>query len=92
MPQYVYRCLNDKGRDPPCEEERTAFLMTIPKDGPPQLLPDACPFCHGTMRLVVGRGVIARFGDIWIGNKMVDEGMAIDGRKRAEGNLGLYGG
>lgn len=87
MPTYLYVCQNDKGRDPPCRWEREIWWHTIP-DRVPQVIYASCLQCNGSMRLVVGKGVITRFGLQWVKNKALDEGRI---KRSPEGDLGLMG-
>jgi predicted nucleic acid-binding Zn ribbon protein len=84
MPIYVYKCKS-------CGFEREILRRTV---GKPviQELPEkwgyGCPEGHGPLHLVVGRGVIARFGVQWMQKNMIDRGQVrLPGRE--PGDLGI---
>ena len=82
MPIYVYKC-------PECEFEREIFRRAVGFKVMPSLPADmGCPEHEKEMPLVVGRGVIARFGVQWMQKNMIDRGQVrLPGRE--PGDLGI---
>lgn len=82
MPIYVYKCTS-------CEERREIFMPRIPEEVPQRGPTSGCAFCHGGhLELVVGEGVIARFGVQWMQKNMIDRGQVqLPGRE--PGDLGI---
>lgn len=87
MPIYQYRCVASRREG--CTEVKEIWWPTIPDKVPPTI-EDACPACNDDMRLVIGQGVIHRFGGDYLTKKMLETGMIKDPKGRGV-DLGYYG-
>lgn len=83
MPIYVYKCTS-------CGEKREIFMVRVPKEVPQRGPISGCPSCHGGhLKLVVGEGVIARYGRQWVTRNLFDDGTLEQDARRSVGDLNM---